>query len=299
VTSSPPRLPVRLTPRRADLVLALATLLWGLSFIVVKDALASSTPLAFTAARFALAAIVLTPFTNLRPPHPRAELRAGALLGGLLAVGFAAQTVGLVYTTPARSAFIVASSSVLAPIVALVVVRERPRLWVVVALGLAGVGMYLLTAPDAGGLNRGDAWTLVTALSFGGQIVAVAHLSRRHDPLRLVWMETVITAVGAALAAVCVEHVRMRWSPALAGALGYTAVLATALALVWQMRAQRSMSSARAALIFCAEPVFAALASWVWFGERLSTLQWAGGGLILVGMVLAEVPHARVDPEPV
>ena len=100
-----------LTARRADFVLVLATLLWGLSFIVVKGALESSTPLAFTAVRFALAAIVLTPFTNLRPPYPRAELRAGGLLGALLAIGFATQTVGLVYTTPARSAFIVASAA--------------------------------------------------------------------------------------------------------------------------------------------------------------------------------------------
>jgi drug/metabolite transporter (DMT)-like permease len=278
------------SPRRADAGLAFATLLWGLSFIVVKGALETTTPLAFTAIRFTIAAMALTPFTNLRPPYPRAELGAGALLGGLLAIGFAAQTVGLVYTTPARSAFIVASSSVVAPVVAFIVVRERPRPWVVVALGLAAVGMYLLLAPDASGLNRGDAWTLVTALSFGGQIVAVAHLSRRHDPFRLVWMETVVTAVGAGIAAVALEQVRMAWRPALAGALGYTAVLATAVALLWQMRAQRSMSSARAALIFCLEPVFAALASWVWFGERLSALQWAGGGLILAGMVLAELP---------
>lgn len=288
-----------LTARRADFVLVLATLLWGLSFIVVKGALESSTPLAFTAVRFALAAIVLTPFTNLRPPYPRAELRAGGLLGALLAIGFATQTVGLVYTTPARSAFIVASSSVLAPVVAFIVVRERPRLWVIAALGLAAAGMYLLTAPEAGGLNRGDAWTLVTALSFGGQIVAVAHLSRRHDPLRLVWMEIVVTAAGAALAAAALEHVRMRWTPALAGALGYTAVLATAVALLWQMRAQRYMSSARAALIFCVEPVFAALASWVWFGERLSALQWTGGGLILAGMVLAEIPALGSSSEAV
>lgn len=285
--------------RRADFVLVLATLLWGLSFIVVKEALASSTPLAFTALRFTLAALVLSPFTNLRPPYARSELRAGVLLGSLLAVGFAAQTVGLVYTTPARSAFIVASSSVVAPVLAFLVARERPRWWVVAALGLAGVGLYLLTAPEAGGLNRGDAWTLVTALSFGGQIVAVAHLSRQHDALRLVWMETVVTALGAGVAAASVEHVELHWSPALAGALGYAAVLATAVALLWQMRAQRSMSSARAALIFCAEPVFAALASWVWFGERLSALQWTGGALILAGMVLADLPPARVDADPV
>ena len=281
--------------RRADLTLALAALIWGVSFVVVKAGLAASTPLAFTALRFAIAALVLTPVARLGTPFTRGELRAGALLAGLLAIGFATQAVGLVSTTPARSAFLVASSSVLAPVVAFVALRQRPRGWVLAALGLAAVGMYLLTAPDAGGLNQGDLWTLATAVCFGGQIVAVAELSRRYDPARLVWMETVGTAAGAALSAAVFENVQLRWSPALLGALGYSAVLATALALLWQVRAQRHMSSARAALLFCLEPLFAALASWIWFGERLSLLQWGGGGLILAGMVLAELPGAQTQ----
>jgi len=281
--------------RRADLTLALAALIWGVSFVVVKAGLAASTPLAFTALRFAIAALVLTPVARLGTPFTRGELRAGALLAGLLAIGFATQAVGLVSTTPARSAFLVASSSVLAPVVAFVALRQRPRGWVLAALGLAAVGMYLLTAPDAGGLNQGDLWTLATAVCFGGQIVAVAELSRRYDPARLVWMETVGTAAGATLSAAVFENVQLRWSPALLGALGYSAVLATALALLWQVRAQRHMSSARAALLFCLEPLFAALASWIWFGERLSLLQWGGGGLILAGMVLAELPGAQTQ----
>ena len=286
-TSRPPD---RTSARRADLTLLLATLVWGTSFVVVKAALAASTPLAFTALRFAIATVVLTPFARLPEPFAGTELRAGALLGALLAVGFAVQAVGLVFTTPARSAFIVASSSVLAPVVAFVAVRERPRPWVIAALGLAGTGMYLLAAPSTGALNRGDLWTLVTALCFAGQIVAVTELSRRHDPVRLVWMQTLWTAIGAGVAATAFEEVRLEWSPGLLGALAYAAVFATALALLWQMRAQRHLSSARAALVLCLEPVFAALASWVWFNERLSALQWTGGGLILAGMVLAELP---------
>lgn len=283
-----------MTKRQSDVALLAATLLWGLSFVVVKQGLRFSTPLAFTAARFAIATLVLTPFTSLRLPFPKRELAAGVLLGVLLAIGFAAQTVGLVHTTPARSAFIVASSSVLAPALAFLVLRERAGGgWVIAALGIAAVGMYLLTAPEAGGLNRGDAWTLLTAVTFGGQIVAVAHLARQYDPLRLVWIETACTALGAGAAALLLEPARLEWNARLAGSLGYAAVLATAVALVWQTRAQRQMSSARAALIFCAEPVFAALASWAWLGERLSAVQWAGGGLILAGMLLTEVPRPR------
>jgi drug/metabolite transporter (DMT)-like permease len=275
--------------RPADLRLAFATLLWAASFVVVKQGLTVSSPLAFTAARFAIGALVLTPFARLGQRFTSGELFAGALVGGLLAVGFATQTVGLVYTTPARSAFIVASSSILAPIVAFVAAREPLRANLIVALALAGVGMYLITNPETGGLNRGDVWTLVTALCFGAQIAAVTQVSRRYDPLRLVWMETVVTAAGTGVAALLTEKVTLIPGFMLAATLAYTGVCATALALLWQTRAQRHMSSARAALIFCLEPVFAAAISWGWLGERLSLLQWAGGGLMVVGMLVPEI----------
>lgn len=281
---------VRLSDRRADLLLLAATAVWGVSFVIVKGALAASSPLAFLALRFAIATAVLSPFIDFRTPWSRAELRGGLLLTTLLAIGFATQAVGLQYTTPARSAFIVALSSVLAPLVALIVLRHRPGWVVLAAVGIAGLGIYLLTAPDAGGLNRGDLWTLVTAVVFGGHIVAVAELSKRHDARRLVWLQLAGTTVGAAAAAALLEPVRVDWSPGLLGALLFTGVVATAAALVWQMRAQRQMSSARAALLLCFEPVFATVASWVWLGERLSVTQWVGAGLIIAGMVLAEVP---------
>jgi drug/metabolite transporter (DMT)-like permease len=85
-------------------------------------------------------------------------------------------------------------------------------------------------------------------------------------------------------------------------ALVYTGVVATAAALIWQMRAQREMSSARAALLLCFEPVFATIASWLWLGERLSAAQWAGAALIVAGMILAELPARgprRSSPTPV
>ena len=280
-----------MTPRRADVLLIAATAVWGVSFVVVKDALAAAPPLTFLAVRFAIATVALAPFTDFATPPSRAEFRGGLLLTALLAIGFAAQAVGLQYTTPARSAFIVAISSVLAPVVAFAVLRQRLRWIVAVAVVIAGGGIYLLTAPDGGGLNRGDLWTLITATVFGGHIVAVAELSKRHDALRLVWFQMAGTAVAAGLLAGVLEPARIVWSAGLVGALLFTGIVATALALVWQMRAQRHMSTARAALLLCFEPVFATITSWLWLGERLSITQWIGGALILGGMILAELPH--------
>jgi drug/metabolite transporter (DMT)-like permease len=284
------------TPRRADAELLAATAVWGVSFVVLKGALAAGTPLAFVALRFGLGALVLAPFVPGPWRFSPAELRAGAALAALMTGGFATQMVGLAHTTPSRSAFLVATSSVLAPVFAVLLVRERPRRAVVAALALATAGIWLLTAPQAGGLNRGDAWTLVTAVCFGGQIVAVSHLGPRHDPRRLVWLQIAGIALGGTLAAAALEPVRVAWTPAFLAALAYAAVAATALALVLQMRAQRVMSATRAAVLFCTEPVFAAGASWLWLREVLSASQWLGAGLILAAMVVVELPAGRRAP---
>jgi drug/metabolite transporter (DMT)-like permease len=281
------------TKRHADLLLITAAAVWGVSFVVVKEALTAASPLLFLAARFSLATLVLAPLARLRTGFSRAELRAGAVLTLLLASGFATQAYGLQYTTPARSAFIVAMSSVLAPFFALVLLRHRTGWMVVVALLVAGVGIYFLTAPDAGGLNRGDLWTLITSVVFGGHIVAVSEFSRRFDAQRLVWLQLPGTAIATLIAALLLEHLRFDWSPGLVAALLFLSIMSTVVALVWQFKAQREMSSARASLIFCFEPVFAALTSWFFWGEKFSVSQGIGAGLILGGMVLAVIGEAR------
>jgi drug/metabolite transporter (DMT)-like permease len=268
------------------------------SFVIVKEALDDSSPLAFLGIRFVIATLVLAPLVDFRPRWTSGELRAGLVLAVLLATGFACQVVGLQYTTPARSAFIVALSSILAPVFGFIALRHRAGWMVLLALLIAGLGIYYLTAPDAGGLNRGDLWTMITAVVFGGHIVAVAELSKRYDARRLVWLQIAGTAVGVCLSAALVESIRLVWTPGLIAALLFTALLATAVALIWQMRAQREMSSARASLLLCLEPVFAALASWLFWGEQLSHTQGFGAALILVGMLLAVVGEARTDEVP-
>jgi drug/metabolite transporter (DMT)-like permease len=276
-----------------------ATFTWGVSFVIVKEALDDSSPLAFLGIRFALATLALAPLVDFRSRWTSGELRAGVVLSVLLASGFACQVVGLQYTTPARSAFIVALSSVLAPLFGLILLRHRARWMVILALAIAGIGIYYLTAPDGGGgLNRGDLWTMITAVVFGGHIVAVAELSKRYDARRLVWLQIAGTAVGVGLAAVVLEPIRVQWSTGLVAALVFTGLVATAAALVWQMRAQSQMSSARASLLLCLEPAFAAAASWLFWGEQLSLTQGLGAALIFVGMLLAIVGEARTDEVP-
>src|SRR5262249_11479589 len=132
--------------------------------------------------------------------------------------------------------------------------------------------------------------TLITALLFGGQIVAIAALSRRFNAMRLVWMQLVGTAVLGALGTLVLETPHVRWTATFVGAIIFTAIGASGVALWLPLVPTRHMTSARAALLFCFETLFAAGTAWLVLGERLSGLQWLGGGLILGGMVLAELP---------
>lgn len=282
-----------MTRRQADLTLLLATAMWGTSFVAAKTALAYATPFLFLAVRSGIAALILAPGTPFRPLPRGRELKGGLLLATLVALGFITVTLGLVVTTPSRAAFIVAISAVLAPLIAFVLLRHQPGWLAWAALGLAGLGMYLVTAPDVGGPNRGDLLTLAGAVCFGGQIVAVAEFVRGSSPRRLVWLQIAGTAMLAGIAALLLEEAQMRWTSEFTGALAWTVVFASTVPFLLQAHAQRHMSSARAALIFCFEPLFAALASWLVLGEHLSPTQWLGGGLILGGMVLADLPATR------
>src|SRR3989454_8598511 len=104
---------------------------------------------------------------------------------------------------------------------------------------------------------------------------------------------TLFRSLVSAVAAALFERPRIDWTPAFVAALAWTVVFASTVSFVLQAAAQRHMSAARAALIFCFEPLFAAAASWLVVGERLSLTQWAGGLLILGGMALAELPWSR------
>ena len=278
-----------MTRRQADWLLLLATAMWGTSFVAVKTALAYSTPFAFLTVRFGLAALLLAPGTRFSPLPRGRELWGGLLLGALVAAGFVSVTLGLLVTTPSRAAFIVSMSSVLAPVIAFVALRRRAGWLAGAALGLALLGVYLLTAPESGGLNRGDVITLVCAVCFAGQIVAVTELAPYSEPRRLVWIQLGATALLAGVAALLFERSHIEWTREFALALAWTVVFASTGSFVLQAYAQRHMSSTRAALIFCFEPLFAAATSWLVLGERLSVLQWGGGALILVGMVVAEL----------
>ena len=284
-----------MTPRAAVLWLIAVCFVWGISFVAVKATLAFATPLALLAMRFGLAT---TPVAGALRRASRADWLAGLVLGGLFWLGFLFQTLGLRYTTPARSAFITILSTPLVPLAQDLVLRTAPRGLVILAVMLAVLGTWLLTSPGGGmGLNRGDALTLWCAVAFAGQIVAAGHYSRRMPATRLLALELGISAALSLAFLPLFERPQVTFSPAFVGLMVFLGAGGVAT-FYGQIRAQQVLSPTVTALVFCVEPVFASVASHVVYGEVLSALQLAGAGLILcaVGVAALEGREGAAEP---
>lgn len=282
---------------RADASLVLATILWGATFVVVKDALAHASVFAFLALRFALAtALMALIFRRALPKLDRNQIRAGALIGALMFVGYALQTSGLIYTSPSKAAFITGFGVVLVPIFSALFWRRRINHWVWAGAAAALVGLYFLTVSPQGftQLNRGDLLVFGCAVVFAFHIIVVGRYSVRHPVGALSFLQVATTAALTALslpilALTRLEPIRIDWSPELLLAIAITAVFATAIAFSVQVWAQQYTTPTHTAIIFTLEPVFAAITSYILLSERLGTRALSGAVLILAGILLAEL----------
>jgi len=246
--------------------------------------------------RFALAAAVLLLVFPRRVVRvsPRG-LGLAALIGLWLTAGYALQTTGLLHTTPSKSAFITGLSVVLVPILSFAISRirpagdVRPRVGSLAAVLFAAAGLYLLTAPKAGGMSVGDLLTLGCAVAFALHIVTTERVAPHHDPVPLAFWQIVTTAVACGLVAIASPGRGLGLTSWTLGALLITGILATAAAFLVQTWAQRRTSATHVAVIFTAEPVFAALFSWLVQHEALGPGKLLGGALIVLGMLAAQV----------
>jgi drug/metabolite transporter (DMT)-like permease len=264
---------------------------WGATFVFVKTALREVGPFTFLAARFWLAfAVLAVPFLARLREGGRPLWRAGGVLGTVLFAAYAFQTVGLRTTTATRAGFLTGLFVVLVPLLSALVLRRPPVPSAWVAALLAVLGLALLSLPMGPSLVPGDGLMLLCALMVAVHILLVDRQARRHDPVALGTVQIGTVALLSGPAALVAEPPPIHLSPAVWGAILFTALPATALALLLQVVAQRRTPPYQAALLLTLEPVFAALTAFLFLGERLSGRGLAGCGLILTAMLVAEGP---------
>ncbi len=262
------------------------TVVWGATFAVIKDAVASCGVVSFLAVRFLIASICLAPF-GLRKVTAE-SLLAGGAIGAILAAGYLFQTFGLCSTSATHSGLITGLFVVFAPLLnrAIFGVRTPLAVWGAIAVSL--LGLALLTGAGPTVPTRGDLLTLGAAASFALQIVLLGRYSRRMDSAALATTQVVATAAVFLAAWPMVEPLALP-PPQVWPALILTGVVATAGGFIVQTLAQKRISPTRAAMIFTLESVFAVLFGYLVAGDRLTGVQFAGAVLMIAAVGLAEV----------
>lgn len=294
---------------RADLSLALCSFLWGVSFIVVKNALDHASVFIFLAVRFTVAALLMLAWSSrVFRQFEQEDLFAGIRLGFFMFMGYAFQTAGLQYTTPSKSGFVTGSSVVLVPLLLALFWGKRLTWAAYTGALVAVVGLYYLTIPAQGVayLNRGDVLTFVAAGLYAVHIILVGEYTRQHSAKALSLIQVAACAgiawlTAGAAAAIRWQPARFEWRLELLVGTLICAVFATAVAFSIQLWAQQYTSSSHAAILFTLEPVFAVSTSYLLIGERLGQRAIFGAVFVLVGILIAELlgpPAAPESPEP-
>jgi drug/metabolite transporter (DMT)-like permease len=298
---------------RAYILMTITVAIWGSTFVVVKGALADATPAAFNLIRMTLAFLLLAiayhrSWRGIR----RTQIAAGAVVGLCLAAGYQFQTIGLVRTTPSRSAFITGLVVVLVPLFSIAPAlrppgAHPPRWNAFLGAVSAFVGIMLITAPPAASasgaaallpdfstINLGDVLTFGCSVAFAFHCIALGHASPRIPFKPLAILQVGFCAVFMAISLPVIERPHVHVTPRLIVALIIAAALATAAAFSVQSWAQSILPSTHMALLLALEPVFAWITSFLVTGERLGLIPAAGAILILTGIALTELvppPH--------
>lgn len=281
--------------------LLLAAAIWGFSFVVVKDSLDFIGPVWMMAFRFLIAAFILCAvlFPSLVKLSARAWMH-GAILGIYLFLAYLVQTIGCVYTTAGKNAFLTTIYVFLVPLLSWVFTRKRPAWYVFLCavMSVAGIGLLALGTDDTGRVNIGDILTLACGFFYAVHIIATSKYNREHSPFLLSAVQFLTVAVLSWLSAPFMDGplpVTQLKSSRIILSLLYLAIPSTLMAFVLQSIGLKYVSSAWASLLMSFESVFGVLLGVILLGEMLTARMTTGCVLIFVAVVLAQVLPEILD----
>jgi drug/metabolite transporter (DMT)-like permease len=282
------------TSLKADLAILSITVIWGSSFIIMKNIVEVLGVYAYLAMRFTVAAVILAVLFRkpMQAVQPR-NLMHGGIIGILLFMGMALQVTGLKYTSASTSAFVTGLNVVIVPVVSALFLRKQPPVRAVIGVMMATAGLFVLTGGFSQHWNKGDTLTLLCSFCFAMQIIFIDKFNAVTDPKQTAVIQMVTAALlyGAAWLLFEPGKVNITWIVVVT--VLYTGALGTAFAFGVQTIAQKYTSPTRTALIISCEPVFGAVFALLvpGTGGKTETLTWAmiaGSVLILGGMITAE-----------
>lgn len=269
--------------------LFLATIIWGISFVLMDFALNNVSTLYILAFRFlgATFILLLAGVRELKKLNWR-YVGGGALMGAVLFIAYAFQTYGLAMTTPGKNAFLTAVYCIIVPFLYWFFNKKRPDRYNIIAavIGLCGVGLISLNAHFQLGL--GDALTLVCGLFFAIHIIVTNKAVENRSVVLLTMVQFAAAGVIAGVLALIFEPFPQNVPVVTIWNLVFMAVASTALCIFLQVFGQKHTPPAQASVIMTFEALFGAAASIVFCGEALSLKLCAGFVLSFAAFIISE-----------
>lgn len=281
-----------------------ATFIWGTAFIAQSVGMDYIGPFTFQVCRCALGAAFLFPLTFIFDKF-RGESKsgwtawadpklwkAGLICGGALFIAADLQQIGLVYTDAGKAGFITAMYIVLVPILG-IAVGMRPGRNAVISVGIAVVGLYLLSCVGVTKINIGDILLLGCALGFAVQILCVDKYAPDLDGLRLNCVQALVASVLSIPFMLLTESVSVTAIVSSAIPIAYAGILSMGVAYSLQIIGQKEVEPTAASLLMSLESVFAALSGWIILHEVMGIWEITGCILVFIAVIISQLPSKK------
>ena len=281
---------------RADLLLLSVAIAWGVTFLMVQDAINSTPVYAFLFFRFALASILMffIAYKFLKQTNKKTILY-GVILGVFLFSAFATQTFGLLYTKSSIVAFITGLNVICVPFLGYLLFKEHISKKVFMATIVAVIGLYLLTMSGSLTIGIGEFLTLICAILFALQIIFTGKFSKEVNVFLLVLFQLITVTILSLVFSLTLDNVTfdLNYDYTFFKAIIITAVFATVYAFLIQTYMQQFTTASKTAIIFAMEPVSASIYAFLAAGEVLSLVQITGAVLIILATLIAEIKFKK------
>ena len=289
-----PRLNTRLN---ADIALLFAAAVWGLAFVFQKSAMDHIGPLAFIAARGAIAALALAPLALREHRRQKAGVNRGFLTiavsgGAAFFVAAWLQQAGIRTATVTNTGFLTALYVVITPFIAWGWSGKVPNPIVWPAVALSAVGTWLLGGGTLAAFSQGDQLVALSALFWATHVVVTGRASIFGRPIAFTAVQFAVVSSLATVGCVLIETTTLEGLRGAAIDIAYVGLLSSALTFTLLTVALQHTPPSEAAVIVSMETVFAALAAYVLLGERLAPIGWGGAALILAATLLLQLGTA-------
>ena len=277
------------------LALLITTMIWGTSFVIMKNTLDSITPTWILVYRFTGAAAVL--FLACIPrlkKIDRGYLKGGVCMGIFLAAAYIVQTYGLYYTTPAKNAFLTSTYCIFVPFINWGLFRKRLGGYKVFAglMCLVGVGFVCLGGTEAFTINIGDILTIFCGLGYAFHIIITDKFVDTRDALLLTMLQFAVAAVICFVAALIFEPIPRGLPTQAWWSIVYLSLMCTGACFLFQTWGQKYTPPATTAIILILESVFGATISVLMGQENLTFATVTGFCLIFFAIFISETKLA-------